>query len=86
MPPKPVEEVLPKFMVVPEVVREGKIHFFKVPRLGSYLAIRLEYKTCLFEQAIDAGVADQIAVNSKINNQNEEKAAFEKAQNELREQ
>jgi len=73
-------------MVVPEVVREGKIHFFKVPRLGSYLAIRLEYETCLFEEALDAGVADQIAVNSKINNQNEEKAAFEKAQNELREQ
>jgi hypothetical protein len=58
VPPKPFEEVLPKFMVVPEVVREGKIHFFKVPRLGSYMAIRLEYETCLFEEALDAGVAD----------------------------
>ena len=36
-------ENLPQYLTVPEVVREGKIHFFKVPRLGSYMAIRLEY-------------------------------------------
>lgn len=65
VPPKPVEEVLPKFMIVPEVVREGKIHFFKVPKLGSYMAIRLEYETCLFEEALDAGVADQMQINEK---------------------
>ena len=36
-------EVLPKFLVIPEVVREAKMYFYKVPRLGSYMAIRLEY-------------------------------------------
>jgi hypothetical protein len=36
-------EELPNHFVVPEVVREPKMHFFKVPRLGSYMAIRLEY-------------------------------------------
>lgn len=30
-------------MYVPEVVREPKMHFYRVPRLGSYLAIPLEY-------------------------------------------
>jgi len=32
---------------VPEVVREPKMHFYKVPRLGAFLAIPLEYKSCL---------------------------------------
>lgn len=41
--PVPEPEKLPKFMVVPQVVREGRMHFFKVPKLGSYLAIKLEY-------------------------------------------
>jgi len=45
-------------MIVPEVVRDKQIYFFKVPKLGSYLAVRLEYETCLFEAALDAGIAD----------------------------
>lgn len=62
VPEKEPEEVLPKFSIVPEVVREGRIHFFKVPKLGSYMAIRLEYESCLFEEALDAGVADYLQV------------------------
>jgi hypothetical protein len=38
------------------------MHFFRVPRLGSYIAIRLEYESCLFEEALDAAVADFIDV------------------------
>jgi len=30
------------------------------------MAIKLEYETCLFEEAFDAGVADLIEVNEKI--------------------
>lgn len=86
VPEKPYEETLPKFMIVPEVVREGKIHFFKVPKLGAYMAIRLEYETCLFEEALDAGVADQLAVNEKERHQAEERSNHEKAQHELQEQ
>lgn len=56
-------EVLPKYFVVPEVVREPKMHFFKVPRLGSYMAVRLEYQTCLYEEAFDAGVNDMLRIN-----------------------
>jgi hypothetical protein len=36
-------EKLPKFKLVEEVVRDPKIHYYMVPRLGSYLAVRLEY-------------------------------------------
>jgi hypothetical protein len=38
------------------------MHFFKVPRLGSYLAIKLEYNSCLNENAFDAAVKDYMDV------------------------
>lgn len=41
---------------VKEVVREPRIHFFKVPKLGSYLAIRLDYKSCLSVEAYNDGI------------------------------
>lgn len=50
------EEVLPRFVYVKEVVREPRMHFFKVPKLGSYIAIRLEYESCLFEDSLAAAV------------------------------
>lgn len=58
--PKPLRHIL-----VPEVVREPKIHYYTVPRLGSYLAIKLEYNSCLFEEAFDEAVADYKVVNDK---------------------
>lgn len=51
--------------MVPEVVREPKIHFYTVPRLGSYLAIKLEYNSCLFEEAFDDAVEDYTVINQK---------------------
>ncbi len=51
---------------MPEVVRDPKVHFYKVPKLGSYMAIRLEYSSCLFEEAFDAGVVDLIEVNERL--------------------
>ena len=51
--------------MVKEVVREPRIHYFKVPRLGSYMAIRLEYNTCLYEDSFDAGVTDLLEKNEK---------------------
>ena len=49
-----------------EVVREPRIYYYKVPRLGSYMAIRLEYNSCQFEEAFDSGVNDLIQVNEKL--------------------
>jgi hypothetical protein len=60
-----VKEKLPRFVLVPEVVRESRMHFFRVPRLGSYLAIRLEFQSCLFEEAFDAGLADYLNLQEK---------------------
>lgn len=52
-PKAPVAEKLPKHILVDQVVREPKMHYYTVPRLGSYLAIKLEYDSCLFEEAFD---------------------------------
>jgi len=52
------------------------MHFFKVPRLGSYLAIRLEYESCLFDEALDAAVVDYIDVRARNKEQEEEKKAL----------
>jgi hypothetical protein len=45
---------------VPEVVREKKIHYWQVPRLGSFMAIPLIYKSCLHEMALDKALTDYI--------------------------
>lgn len=45
--------MFPKSVYVKEVVREPRMHFYKVPRLGSYLAIKLEYDSCLFEESLN---------------------------------
>ena len=34
------------------------MHFFKVPKLGSYLAVALEYDSCLAEGALDKAYED----------------------------
>jgi hypothetical protein len=50
---------------VSDVVREPRMHFFKVPRLGSYLAIKLEYDSCLNEKAFDEAVRDYLDVKQR---------------------
>jgi hypothetical protein len=84
-PQKEKAEVLPRTIYVKEVVREPRMHFFKVPRLGCYMAIRLEYESCLFEEALDAAVVDYLEVRQRQKEQEEEKKSFlEKAAQEER--
>jgi len=56
--------------------------YYRVPRLGSYLAIKLEYDSCLNEEAYDAAVENYIEVDQLNNNQEEEKKAWEEEQAE----
>jgi hypothetical protein len=46
----------PKHIFVPDVVREKEMFYYKFPRLGSYLAIKLEFNSCLSEEALDAAI------------------------------
>lgn len=50
--------------MIREVVKEPKINFYRVPRLGAYMAIKLEYNSCLFEEAFDGAVLNYVDVNN----------------------
>ena len=52
------------------------MHFYKVPRLGSLLAIKLEYDSCLFEDALNTAVVDYIEVKQRQKEQDEEKKQY----------
>lgn len=60
------------------------MHFFKVPRLGSYLAIKLEYQTCLYEESLDAAVANYLDVQKYMKEIEEEKVEWENEQAEAK--
>lgn len=51
-----------KHIYVKEVVREPRMHYYKVPRLGAFMAVPLVYNSCLFEDALDNAVADYLDV------------------------
>lgn len=75
---KEAPEKLPYFILVDEVVRQPRIHYFKVPRLGSFMAVHLEYDSCLHEEAFDEGVREMISVHKRRAEQEDEKAEWEK--------
>lgn len=62
---KEPEEQFPRHVYVPEVVREPRMHYYKVPKLGSFLAIKLEYESCQFEGGLDSAVLDFIDVRQR---------------------
>jgi hypothetical protein len=72
--------------LVEEVVRNPRIHYFKVPRLGSFMAIHLEYDSCLHEEAFDDGVKDMLSVHKRRAEQEDEKADWEKDEQMRKEQ
>jgi hypothetical protein len=76
---------LPKHILIDEVVRNKDMHFYKVPKLGSYLAIKLEYNTCLFEEAYDSAVENYMLVNDQIREQETQKQEWEAEQKEKEE-
>ena len=57
---------MPKHILIDQVVRNKDIHYYQVPKLGSYLAIKLEYMTCLFEEAYDAAVENYTSINDQM--------------------
>lgn len=70
------KEKFPKYIYVKEVVRNDKMHFFRVPKLGAYLAIRLEYDSCQSETALDNAIVDFVEVRQRQKEQDEEKRQY----------
>ena len=76
----------PDHILIKEVVREPRIHFFTVPRLGSYLAIKLEYKSCLSVEAYNAGIQDAMSVRERLVQQEEERRNHDEAERDRKEE
>ena len=53
------------------------MHFFKVPKLGSYLAVALEYDSCLAEGALDKAYEDFKQCKIDEEEQEKERKNFE---------
>ena len=83
---KPLEKSDLDHVLVKEVVREPRIHFYKVPRLGSYLAIRLEYNSCLSVEALNDGVANALSCRERLREQEEAKKEHEEREKDRREE
>lgn len=79
-------KVLPPKLNVSEVVREQKMKFFRVPRLGSYMVIKMTYDSCLNEDALDDAVRDQQEVNARVKAQDDERKEFEDEQERQKEE
>ena len=58
-------------------MRDKKVKFFRVPRLGSLLAVRLSYLSCHSEKAIELAIADKIEWDRKREEQEAERKARE---------
>ena len=73
-----------KHIFVNEVVREDKMHFWNVPRLGSFMAVPLVYKSCLSVESFQKAYDDLVQYNEAVTKQDEEKAEFEATQAALK--
>ena len=80
------EEPKPKHFIIDEVVREKRMKFFKVPRLGSLLCIKLSYESWLFEHALDEAVADVYDVEAKKRQQEIEIGLWEEQEAKRKEE
>lgn len=83
---KVIEKTELDHILVKEVVREPRIHFFKVPKLGSYLAVRLEYQSCLSVEAYNDGVKDALSIRERLREQEELKKEHEEKEKDRREE
>ena len=62
---------------VPEVVREKRMSFQRVPRLGAFMAVPLVYNSCLSDEALEAAVEDYKQVKEAQEEQAKQKAEYE---------
>lgn len=74
-----------KHVYVKEVVREPKMHYQKVPRLGSYMAVPLIYHNTLSDKALDAAVDDHMDVMRRRDEIAKEKAIYDEEQAAVKE-
>ena len=60
------------------------MHYYEVPKLGSYFAIRLEYESCLFEEAFDEAIKEHKRIDEERVKQMSEKQEFDENQADIK--
>lgn len=45
---------------IPDVIQNKKLHFYRWPQLGAYLAVPVVFQSCLNEEAFDSAVANRV--------------------------
>lgn len=68
------------------MVREPLMHFYRVPRLGAFMAVPLVYNSCLSESALDNAVADFLDVQKRKDDQERVKSEWEDEKQREREE
>lgn len=74
---KPVEEDEKGIVYRPQVTSEPKMKYFKVPRLGCYMAVPLIYSSCLFPESLDGAIAEYVVYMDKVKKNEEQIKAWE---------
>jgi hypothetical protein len=74
-----------KHTYVAQVVREPRIHFYRVPRLGSFMAVPFEYHSCLSAKALEEAVLDTQYLHKAREEQDKARAEWEEDQLKIQE-
>ena len=61
-----------KHIYVKEVVREPRMNFQRVPKLGAFMAIPLVYKSCLFDESLTESIANYQDVTTRQTQQDQD--------------
>jgi hypothetical protein len=49
-------EVKDKYVYIPNVVKNENVHYFRLPKLGSYIAVPMIYQSYLTEQIFNVAL------------------------------
>lgn len=76
------EDILDSFkhVYVSEVVREPRMWFKTVPRLGSFMSVPIIYDSCLSDESLDLAIADFQRVTAENEKLQKELLAHEQEQ------
>lgn len=62
------------------------MHYYRVPRLGSYMAIPLEYNSCLSEKALDQAILDYNSYMKAVQEQDRQKKEWDEETERIKEE
>jgi hypothetical protein len=54
------------YLYIDDVIKEAKIHYFKLPKLGCYMAVPLNYQSCLNPLAFEEAYKDKLRYDQDV--------------------